>query len=104
MSRAPKRGRGGAVMAGSPAPPPMPPEPEGDPAIRGEILRRLRELVEQQQQHNLATAVALAQQAASGHGPLVEHFAELGRRFAEYVHAPKTPPRRVFEVIEGGAA
>jgi hypothetical protein len=53
------------------------------------------------QKRNLSNAVYLAQQAAAGYGPLVEHFAELGRRYAHLLEAPPKPSLRV---IEGGNA
>ena len=53
------------------------------------------------QKSNLMNAVYLAQQAAAGFGPLVDHFAELGRRYAHLLEAPPKPSLRV---IEGGNA
>ncbi len=81
-------------------PPPMPPATEEEQAFDAEITRRLEGMAAEQQRRNLNSAVVLAQQAARGVGPLVEHFAELGRRYA---HLVDTPPRPTLRVIDGGA-
>jgi hypothetical protein len=81
-------------------PPPMPEETEAEKAAQAETIRRLRELADLLQQRNLDLAVALAQQAARGRGPLVDHFAELGRRFGPSLKAHEKTTR--FQVIEGG--
>jgi hypothetical protein len=54
------------------------------------------------QQRNLDWAVALAQQAAQHRGPLVAHFAELGRRFGETLS--ELTPKPTLRVVKGGAA
>jgi hypothetical protein len=61
----------------------------------------LQDLVAELHQRNLDNAVHLAQQAAAGYGPLVEHFAELRRRYGRLLNAPPKPGLRV---IKGGAA
>jgi hypothetical protein len=78
----------------------MPPVTEEEDAVSREITRRLEEMIIRQRQLNLSRAVVLAQQAARGTGPLVEHFAELGRRYA---HLVDEPPRPALRVIDGGA-
>lgn len=82
-------------------PPPMPEETSEERAFSLEICRRLDALSGRLQQRNLQNAVALAQQAACGHGPLVDHFAELGRR---YGHTLREPVRRRGElkIVDGG--
>jgi len=75
----------------------MPPKTEEEEAFSREITRRLDELIIRQQQLNLSCAVVLAQQAARGVGPLVEHFAELGRRYAHLLDAPPKPTLRVVK-------
>jgi hypothetical protein len=80
-------------------PPPMPEETEAEKAAQAETIRRLRELADLLQQRNLDLAIALAQQAARGRGPLVDHFAELGRRFGPSLKAHEKTSLRV---IEGG--
>jgi hypothetical protein len=83
-----------------PPPPPYPPESEAELAKSREITRLLRELADDLKQRNLNWAIALAQQAARGRGPLVDHFAELGRRFGPSIQAHEKPSK--FQVIEGG--
>ncbi len=83
------------------SPPPMPPITEEETAFDLEITRRLEEMIIRQRQTNLSRAVVLAQQAARGTGPLVEHFAELGRRYAHLVDAPPQPTLRI---IDGGVS
>jgi hypothetical protein len=61
-------------------------------AIAG-LAAQLKEL----KQHDLDTAVLLAQQAARGRGPLVDHFAELGRRFRPSLRGNEKPTLRVTE-------
>jgi hypothetical protein len=85
-----------------PPPPAHPPPTEAELAKSREITRLLRELTADLKQRNLDWAVALAQQAARGRGPLVDHFAELGRRFGPSLQAHEKPSR--FQVIEGGQA
>jgi hypothetical protein len=83
-------------------PPPIPPAPPQTPAeIEGlrQISAALQELAEQQQRANLQVAVRLAQQALCGQGPLVEHFAELGRRFAALLDTTTKPTLRL---VPGG--
>lgn len=52
---------------------------------------------------NLQNAVLLAQQAATGRGPLVEHFAKLGLRFSHELNRPPHSDRTSLRVIDGGA-
>lgn len=81
-------------------PPPMPPKTAEEQAKKALIIRMMRELADDLQQANLNRAVRLAQMAARGQGPLVEHFAELGRRYADL--ADFGPPKPQLRVIEGG--
>lgn len=69
------------------------------------LVARMRKLSAECRARNLANAVLLAEQAASGYGPLIDHFAELGRRYARPLLKP-TPKeiRKAFQVIEGGRA
>jgi hypothetical protein len=78
-------------------PPPVLPEAEREMAESQEICRRLDELTRIARQNNLNRAVILAQMAARGRGPLVDHFAELGRRYAHLVEARSKPCLRVIE-------
>jgi hypothetical protein len=86
--------------AALPPPPPQPPKTEAEKAHDSEITRRLWELAAEFKQRNLNLAVDLARQAARGNGPLVDHFAELGRRFGPSLQAHEKPSK--FQVIEGG--
>jgi hypothetical protein len=86
-----------------PVPPPMPPETDEEQRHSKEMIRKMEELIRQLQARNLANAVLLAQQAAAGRGVLVEHFAELGRRFGHTLNQPPKSRARL-KVIPGGAA
>ena len=94
-----------ATKAEDPVAPAMPPEApltEEELAHEKAQIERLNEVVRLLRQRNLDNAVRLAQQAAAGRGPLVDHFAELGRRFGHTLSAP--PPRPKLRVVSGGAA
>ena len=79
-----------------PPPPPMPARTPEEIAKIAEISRRIEELTKIVRQQNLDHAVTLAQMAARGRGPLVDHFAELGRRFVHVVDVtPKPGPRLI---------
>ncbi len=80
-----------------PAPPPMPPASEEELAAERYIIVQLEGLTARLRQRNLDTAVLLAQQAARGQGPLIDHFQELGRRYAEALDVPKKPTLRVVK-------
>jgi hypothetical protein len=85
------------------APPPQPPKNAYEIEKENQLLEMMRALVPALQQRNLNNAVWLANQAARGEGPLVEHFAELGRRFHNLVEVPQTCHRQGrFNVINGG--
>ena len=72
------------------AAPEMPEVPEAEYQVDESLLERLREAIKRQHQHNRDNAVLLAQMAARGHGPLVDYFGELGRRYAHSAEgAPK---------------
>lgn len=83
------------------SPPAMPPRTAKEEAQSRELVRQLERLSAELRQRNLTNAVYLAQQAVAGYGPLVDHFAELGRRYAHLLEAPPKPSLRV---IEGGNA
>jgi hypothetical protein len=59
----------------------------------------MQELARELKQANLNNAVSLAMEAARGQGELVEHFAELGRRFGASTVKSK---RAKLRVVEGG--
>ena len=83
--------------------PELPPEPAPSAekiAQERQILADLEVLVQRLEQRALNTAVALAQQAARGEGPLVQHFMEIGRRYAKLLDAPSKPKLRL---VQGGA-
>jgi hypothetical protein len=80
-------------------PPEMPPKTEKEIEFDRDITARLLAAVAMRRQRNLDNAVHLARQAAAGRGPLVEHFAELGRRYSELLDAP---PRPSLRVVKGG--
>ena len=67
------------------------------------MAESLLELAAELQSRNLHIAVLLAQQAQCGRCPLVEHFTELGRRFAHLLSEP-APKKPALRAIEGGAA
>jgi hypothetical protein len=85
----------------APVAPPMPPPTEEEQAQSRRVTATLQEACVVLHQRNLDSAVLLAQQAARGRGPLVDHFAELGRRFGHTLDTP--PPRPKLRVIKGGA-
>ena len=89
-----------ATAAEEPVAPAMPPPTEEEQATSRMIVEGLREVARRLRQRNLDNAVLLAQQAAVGRGPLVDHFAELGRRFAETLRNPAPQPS--LRVIQGG--
>lgn len=76
--------------------PSLPPKTADEIKQDERILAQLRQLTADLRQRNLRNAVLLAQQAAAGYGPLVDHFAELGRRYVNLLEAPKKP--RLFLV------
>ncbi len=87
-------------------------------AAEDNLTRRMNTLAEDLRTRNLANGLALAQQAARRQGPLVDVFAELGRRYVHLLDevggrtvlteagpvrlAPTKPQRTAFRVIEGG--
>jgi hypothetical protein len=79
--------------------PEMPPKTAAELEAAAEVTAMLIRATAALRQRNLNTAVSLAQQAAAGHGPLVEHFHELGRRFPHLLE-PKGKPS--LRVIDGG--
>ena len=84
-----------------PPPPPMPARTSEEIAKSAELSRRIEELTKIVRQQNLDHAVTLAQMAARGRGPLVDHFHELGRRFAHVVDKPPKPALRVIKGDNG---
>jgi hypothetical protein len=92
----------GRKKGGSASPPPMPPETVQEQMLNADMIRRLEEISAFNRQRNLDNAVRLAQMAARHQGPLVDHFAELGRRFAELSRGG--PPKPQLRVIKGGEA
>ncbi len=85
-----------------PAPPEMPATTTEEVEMERQLLIKMQGLTAKLRQRNLDNAVLLAQQAARGHGPLVDHFQELGRRFGETLDAP--PPKTKLRVVAGGAS
>ena len=86
----------------TPAPPPtLPPKTAEETAHSLEMAACFNALAAQARDDNLANAVLLAQQAACGYGPLVDHFAELGRRYGDLLN-PAKASRTTLRVIEGG--
>ena len=81
--------------------PALPPKTEQELKQDRELLAMLQDTTAVLRQRNLDNAVILAEQAAAGYGPLVEHFAELGRRYAHLLDAQ---PKPVLRVIKGGVA
>ena len=61
---------------------PTPPKWPAQQAASALTSRNLRSAADALHTRNLANGVALAQQAADGHGPLASVFAELGRRYS----------------------
>jgi hypothetical protein len=68
-----------------PLPAPVPMSPETEEALDREISEKQEELNRLTLRLNLRRAVLLAEQAERGEGPLVEHFADLGQRYAHLV-------------------
>lgn len=83
-------------------PPSIPQQSPAEAALEERLTARMIAWAADLRAKNLITAVALAQQAACGHGPLVDHFAELGRRHG-YLLNPTKATRRTLRVIEGGS-
>jgi len=91
------------VLAAQPEMPAHPPLTEAEQASHFRLIRVMDEIIVVLRQQSLDAAVGLAMQAARGEGPLVDHFAELGRRFAgELTKAPPAPRKTRLQVIEGG--
>ncbi len=80
--------------------PELPPKSEEEVRQSAELVEQMKELSRMLRQRNLDNAVALAQQAARGQGPLIDHFCELGRR---YNHLLGIAPKPGLRVIQGGA-
>ena len=76
-------------------PPSLPPLSEEEKRADKDISRRLQKVARELQQRNLDRAVIPAQPAAAGCGPLVDHFAELGRRYAHLLKTPQKPKLRL---------
>ncbi|WP_284945742.1 hypothetical protein [Acidisoma cladoniae] len=79
--------------------PPQPPQTEKEKAASLELREMMRGMADGLQQRNLDAAVALARQAARRRGPLVDHFAELGRRFGSEIDPHEKPNLRL---VKGG--
>jgi hypothetical protein len=80
--------------------PAMPAKTEEEQRDSQRLVAMMQEMTKEIRLRNLNAALRLAQQAVAGRGPLVEHFAELGRRFAHTLN--EQPQRPKFEVIAGG--
>ena len=80
-----------------PAPPPMPATSAEEVEMERQLLLKMQGLTAKLRQRNLDNAVLLAQQAARGHGPLVDWFQEIGRRFGETLDEPQRPKLRLVE-------
>jgi hypothetical protein len=81
----------------APIVPPQPPQTEKEKADSLELRDLMRGMADRLQQRNLDAAVALAKQAARRRGPLVDHFAELGRRFGSDIDEHEKPNLRVVK-------
>jgi hypothetical protein len=80
----------------------LPPMTAEELRSSAELHERLREMATQLRQNNLDNAVKLAIEAAAGRGELIDHFAELGRRFGHTIGAAK--PRPVLRLVGGKQA
>ncbi|WP_086642585.1 hypothetical protein [Acetobacter sp. DsW_063] len=79
------------------------PKTEAELKTRAMFARILNEQADELRRRNLANAVKLAIEAAAGRGELVDHFAELGRRFGASTDTePRQSRQRRLSVIEGG--
>ncbi|ASC05346.1 hypothetical protein S101468_01080 [Acetobacter pasteurianus subsp. pasteurianus] len=78
-----------------------PPLSQREQAEKTQLLADMERIAKELRQRNLNNAVSLAMEAARGQGELIEHFAELGRRFGPR-SARSSQPK--FHVIAGGAA
>ena len=85
--------------AGTLLPPALPPKLAAEAEADQSLLIMMQELTRTLEKRNLDRAVMLARQAAAGRGPLVDHFAELGRRYAHLLDAA---PKTSLRVVEGG--
>ena len=81
----------------------LPPKTAEETAAERRLIEKMRALADDLRARHLATAVGLAQQATYGHGPLVDHFVELGRRYAHLLD-PDKAPRPTLRVVVGGAS
>lgn len=88
-------------MPRKPKAPPHLPMTADEVVAEQEITRKLQQAVVILRQRNLDNAVALAIQAARGQGPLVDHFAEIGRRYGRELSKPTKPK---LQVVKGGEA
>ncbi|GBR08877.1 Mce/MlaD family protein [Acetobacter oeni] len=88
-----------ATKAERPVQPPQPPLSRQEQSEKDQLLADMQRILRQLDQEHLNNAVSLAMEAARGQGELVEHFAELGRRFGS--HSAKSSQRKLH-VIEGG--
>jgi hypothetical protein len=84
------------------APMSLPPSTAEELRTSAECHEWLRVLTTQLQQNNLDNAVTLAMEAAAGRGELIDHFAELGRRFGHTIG--KVKPRPVLRLVGGTQA
>jgi hypothetical protein len=82
-------------------PPELPPPSAAEEEASRLMCVKLRDLADKLHRINLDNAVLLAQQAAAGRGPLVDHFAELGRRYVELLRTPQKPGLKVINGARG---
>lgn len=83
----------------------LPSVPKTEAELRTQALfaRILNKQADELRRRNLANAVKLAIEAAAGRGELIDHFAELGRRFGASTDTePRQSGQRRLSVIEGG--
>ncbi len=73
---------------------PLPPRSANELAAEASITQSLRSAADALRAENLANGLALAQQAAARRGPLVDVFAEIGRRYGHLLVGKVEPQMR----------
>jgi hypothetical protein len=81
----------------------LPPKTPEEIASSGRFAEAFNRIADELRAQNLANAVALAQQAACGYGPLVDHFTELGRRYSHLLTERPAKDRSRLRIVSEGS-